>query len=195
MTELGWERQRQSSQVRSDTEYAEEWFFFLSLSSSFFIKLFGFMVLVRADYTERSAPSARAAPFIQHKKLFDAGHVSHPPEVNRKQIKSILGLEVNEWIFIFFFILLSFWRVFDSKVLKHVFLISTKKNNHLVRNLFLGIFWIFANIFAFWSEWANTGDTEYKSYKKSLSQLCFFIQKEIVKLGHNLNNSTSEINL
>lgn len=57
------------------------------------------MVLVRENYMARSAPKCNQLLFIQHKPVFDAGHVSRPREVNQEQIKSILGLKVNEWIF------------------------------------------------------------------------------------------------
>lgn len=59
------------------------------------------MVLVRENYTACSASQCKQLLFIQHKKLFDAGHVSDPREVNRKQIKSILGMKVNERIFFY----------------------------------------------------------------------------------------------
>lgn len=127
-------------------------FFFLSLSLlPFLLNCLASWYWLGRITRSRSAPSARAAPFIQHKKLFDAGHVSHPPEVNRKQIKSILGLEVNEWISFFLSLLFSpFEEGLTQRSINMFFFLYLQK---IIINWwkisFLGIFWIFANILAF----------------------------------------------
>lgn len=77
MTVLG--REGESSQVYS----------YLKCAENRFLESFGFMVLVIGDYTNHLKLNNELL-FSINKKVLHAGHTHHTPEVNQKQIKSIL---------------------------------------------------------------------------------------------------------